>query len=77
LAAGFNMSGSPVTASASGSTIALTAIATGTASNYPLSSLSIFKILQISYESPWKPGISGSPEPAAAPFSRARSMSNQ
>ena len=37
LAAGFNMSGSPVTALASGSAFTVTAIAKGTASNYPIS----------------------------------------
>jgi len=37
LAAGFNMSGSPVTASASGSAFTVTAIAKGAASNYPIS----------------------------------------
>ena len=37
LAAGLNMSGSPVTASASGSAIIVTAIATGPSSNYPVS----------------------------------------
>ena len=37
LAAGFNVSGSPVTAVASGFSLTVTAIATGTASNYPIS----------------------------------------